>query len=38
MWHQDAAGGEGIEMVTGKVKRIILTLEKQILSLSQKGH
>lgn len=38
MWHQDAAVGEGREMVTGKVKYITFTLEKQILSLSQKGH
>ena len=31
-------GSERREMVMGKVKCIMFTLEKQILSLSQKGH
>lgn len=34
MWHQDAAVGEGRDMVMANVKCIMLTLEKQIQSLS----
>lgn len=32
------SSGEGRDTVTGKVKCAMFTLEKQIRSLSQKGH